>query len=185
MPPAGKHFLVLAGIGTIPDRPADRVEDDLRVRKHVSEASEFGDPRMVEPGVEREGEAAEHRETLSEALVGHEPGRRAVGWIGYRGPSFYFVFARRGLRCCSPIGERFCRQPRRFRQVRADNSQTSLHYQSVCKKGPTRSRGRASGLRCLLAVSSAVRAGSLWLRRRKRRAIGLAMAGQESPIFLA
>jgi hypothetical protein len=60
------------------------VEDDPRIRKRASEVLKLGDLRMVEPGVERETEAVEHREPLAEALVGHESGLRAVGRIEYR-----------------------------------------------------------------------------------------------------
>jgi hypothetical protein len=42
-----------------------------------------------------------------------------------------------------------------------------------------------AGSRHLLAVSSAVQPGRHWFRRGKRLAIDLAMAGQESPVFLA
>jgi hypothetical protein len=43
---------VLAGISSAADWPADMVEYDPRVRKRASKVSEFGDLRMVEPGVE-------------------------------------------------------------------------------------------------------------------------------------
>jgi hypothetical protein len=62
---------------------------------------------------------------------------------------------------------------------------TRLHHLAVRKKDGTRSRGGASGSRCLVAISSAVPPGSHRFRRRKRLAIDLAMAGQESPVFLA
>src|SRR5262249_59033614 len=82
--PAGKHLLVLAGIGADSNRTTHVIEDDLRFRKGAREIANVIDLRMVEPGVEGEAEPAENGEPLAEVFVAQETARRAVGGIADR-----------------------------------------------------------------------------------------------------
>jgi hypothetical protein len=72
--PPGKHFSVLTGIGTDPDRAAHMIEDNPRFWKDAREIGQFVDLKMVEPGVEGEAESAEDGEPFPEGLLPSRPG---------------------------------------------------------------------------------------------------------------
>jgi hypothetical protein len=58
------------------EQPADMVEDDRRVGKGGGEVGELADLRMEDPGVERQAERCEPRESSAEAGVGEQARRR-------------------------------------------------------------------------------------------------------------
>src|SRR5262249_22021214 len=83
--PAGEYFLVSPGIGSNADRTTDVVEHNLGVGEGARQIGELIDLRVIEPGVEREAEAAEHGEALPEGFVGEQLCRWAVGWVAQGG----------------------------------------------------------------------------------------------------
>ena len=57
------------GIGADAERSTEVVEDDRRIRKGARQIGQFGNLRMIEPGIERQSALAEFGETLAETLV--------------------------------------------------------------------------------------------------------------------
>ena len=76
--PTREDFVALAAIDADPERSADVVQNNLRIRERPCEIRDIIDLWMIEPRVEREAQAAEYRKSFAECFVSQQSGR---GWI--------------------------------------------------------------------------------------------------------
>src|SRR6185437_3023791 len=88
--PVGEDLVPLALVAAEPDRAADMIETDRRLRERARQIDEIDELRMVDPGVEAEAEWRQLGEAFAHVLVeqqAHRPngGGTPFGLIGVHG----------------------------------------------------------------------------------------------------
>src|SRR5262249_13728548 len=81
--PGRKDLVALAGIAANSQRPADVVQDDPARGKSPGELGEFGELRVIEPGIIAEAEAVEHGKALAKGAFADEARRGTVGGVAH------------------------------------------------------------------------------------------------------